>query len=369
MKKKIYIISGEASGDLHAANLVHELNKISSDLDFRAWGGIRLRNEGVNIEKDIRDIAFMGFIEVLLNIRIIFKNLKQCKKNLLDFKPDILILVDYPGFNLRIAKWAKKQGITIFYYISPQIWAWKQSRIHTIKNTITRMYCILPFEKDFYAKFNMPVSYLGHPLLDEVKRFKDSNCDSNFGEKIIAILPGSRKQEIERKLPIMLAASAKFPEYTSIVACAPNLDITFYDKYRADNVIFIENNTYSLLQKADVAIVTSGTATLETALFKVPQVVCYKTSRISYLIAKQLIKIKYISLVNLILDKEAIVELIQDDCSTHNIVRELEKLLLNKIENNRVKSCYNDLIYLLKDDGASKRIAEDMLKNIKFEGK
>lgn len=367
MKKKIYIISGEASGDLHAANLVHELNKISSDLDFRAWGGIRLRNEGVYIEKDIRDIAFMGFIEVLLNIRIIFKNLKQCKKNLLDFKPDILILVDYPGFNLRIAKWAKKQGITIFYYISPQIWAWKQSRIHTIKNTITRMYCILPFEKDFYAKFDMPVTYLGHPLLDEVKRFKDSNCDTNLGEKIIAILPGSRKQEIERKLPIMLAASAKFTEYTRIVACAPNLDITFYDKYRDDNVIFIENNTYSLLQKADVAIVTSGTATLETALFKVPQVVCYKTSRISYLIAKQLIKIKYISLVNLILDKEAIVELIQDDCSTHNIVRELEKLLLNKIENNRVKSCYNDLIYLLKDDGASKRIAEDMLKNIKFE--
>lgn len=365
MKKKIYIISGEASGDLHAANLVRELNIISSNFEFRAWGGIRLRNEGVHIEKDIRDIAFMGFIEVLLNIRLIFKNLNQCKQNLLDFNPDILILVDYPGFNLRIAKWAKKQGITIFYYISPQIWAWKQSRISTIKNTIARMYCILPFEKEFYAKFDMPVYYFGHPLLDEVKRFEDTNNDiSILGEKIIAILPGSRRQEIERKLPIMLAASAQFPEYTSIVACAPNIDIAFYDKYKAKNIIFIENNTYSLLQKASVAIVTSGTATLETALFNVPQVVCYKTSRISYLIARQLIKIKYISLVNLILDKEAIVELIQDKCTTENIVRELNKLTLDKIENNRIKSCYNELIYLLEDDGASKRIADDMIKHI-----
>ncbi|MEY3126662.1 MAG: hypothetical protein RL273_815, partial [Bacteroidota bacterium] len=213
--KKIYIISGEASGDLHAANLVSELKKQNNSLEFRAWGGDRLRNEGVIIDKDIKELAFMGFLEVFLNIRTIFKNIRSCKENLLNFKPDLLILVDYPGFNLRIAKWAKNRGICVYYYISPQIWAWKESRIRLIKKTVERMYCILPFEKDFYLKHSLNVSYLGHPLLDEVNKFKmlnDNSLELENKRPILAILPGSRKQEIERKLPLMIAASSQFPE-------------------------------------------------------------------------------------------------------------------------------------------------------------
>lgn len=363
MKKKVYIISGESSGDLHASNLVKGLNKISANLEFRAWGGVRLKNEGVYIDKDINDISFMGFVEVLLNIRVILKNLRQCKQNLVDFKPDLLILVDYPGFNLRIAKWAKNQNIPVFYYISPQIWAWKKSRIYKIKKYISRMYCILPFEKDFYANLGLSVSYFGHPLLDEIRLFNDvSNEVVLSDKKIIALLPGSRKQEIERKLPIMIESCSTYPEYSCFVACASNLDISFYDKYKAENIVFVQNATYSLLQKADLAIVASGTATLETALFKVPQIVCYKTSKISYYIAKVLVKIKYISLVNLILNKKAVVELIQDECNTTNIVKELNKIISDKDERDRIQSCYNELIYLLKEEGASERIAHDMLK-------
>ena len=365
--KKIYIISGEASGDLHAANLVSELKKQNNSLEFRAWGGDRLRNEGVIIDKDIKELAFMGFLEVLLNIRTIFKNIRSCKENLLNFKPDLLILVDYPGFNLRIAKWAKSQKIPVYYYISPQIWAWKESRIHQIKQTVSRMYCILPFEKDFYMKHSLNVSYFGHPLLDEVNKFKLLNNNSlnlENNRPLLAILPGSRKQEIERKLPLMIAASSQFPEYTVIVACAPNLDLAYYEKFKTQEVLFVKNQTYNLLQNAELAIVTSGTATLEAALFKVPQVVCYKSSFISFWIAKKLIKIKFISLVNLIANKEIVRELIQKDCTASKIAGELIKI--KKGENKAIKmnKDYNDLIELLGNEGASSRVAEDMLKNL-----
>ena len=365
--KKIYIISGEASGDLHAANLVSELKKQNNSLEFRAWGGDRLRNEGVIIDKHIRELAFMGFLEVLLNLKTILRNIRSCKKNLLDFKPDLLILVDYPGFNLRIAKWAKSMGIRVYYYISPQIWAWKESRIHLIKKTVERMYCILPFEKDFYMKHSLTVSYLGHPLLDEVNKFKILNNNSIELENkrpILAILPGSRKQEIERKLPLMIAASSQFPEYTVIVACAPNLDLTYYEKFKTQEVLFVKNQTYNLLQNAELAIVTSGTATLEAALFKVPQVVCYKSSFISFWIAKKLIKIKFISLVNLIANKEIVRELIQQDCTSSKIAGELIKIKKGEKKAIQMNNDYTDLIELLGNEGASSRVAEDMLKNL-----
>jgi len=365
--KKIYIISGEASGDLHAANLVSELKKQNNSLEFRAWGGDRLRNEGVIIDKDIKELAFMGFLEVLLNIRTIFKNIRSCKENLLNFKPDLLILVDYPGFNLRIAKWAKSQKIPVYYYISPQIWAWKESRIHQIKQTVSRMYCILPFEKDFYMKHSLNVSYFGHPLLDEVNKFKLLNNNSlnlENNRPLLAILPGSRKQEIERKLPLMIAASSQFPEYTVIVACAPNLDLAYYEKFKTQEVLFVKNQTYNLLQNAELAIVTSGTATLEAALFKVPQVVCYKSSFISFWIAKKLIKIKFISLVNLISNKEIVRELIQQDCTSSKIAGELIKIKKGEKKAIQMNKDYTDLIELLGNEGASSRVAEDMLKNL-----
>lgn len=365
--KKIYIISGEASGDLHAANLVSELKKQNNSLEFRAWGGDRLRNEGVIIDKDIKELAFMGFLEVLLNIRTIFKNILTCKENLLNFKPDLLILVDYPGFNLRIAKWAKSQKIPVYYYISPQIWAWKESRIHQIKQTVSRMYCILPFEKDFYMKHSLNVSYFGHPLLDEVNKFKLLNNNSlnlENNRPVLAILPGSRKQEIERKLPLMIAASSQFPDYTVIVACAPNLDLAYYEKFKTQEVLFVKNQTYNLLKNAELAIVTSGTATLEAALFKVPQVVCYKSSFISFWIAKKLIKIKFISLVNLIANKEIVRELIQKDCTASKIAGELIKIKKGENKAIQMNNDYNDLIELLGNEGASSRVAEDMLKNL-----
>jgi lipid-A-disaccharide synthase len=365
--KKIYIISGEASGDLHAANLVSELKKQNNSLEFRAWGGDRLINEGVIIDKHIRELAFMGFLEVLLNLKTILRNIRSCKKNLLDFKPDLLILVDYPGFNLRIAKWAKSKSIPVYYYISPQIWAWKESRIHLIKKTVERMYCILPFEKDFYMKHSLNVSYLGHPLLDEVIKFKILNNNSlelKNKRPILAILPGSRKQEIERKLPLMIAASSQFPEYNVIVACAPNLDLAYYEKFKTQEVLFVKNQTYNLLQNAELAIVTSGTATLEAALFKVPQVVCYKSSFISFWIAKKLIKIKFISLVNLIANKEIVRELIQQDCTASNIAGELIKIKKGEKKAIQMNNDYTDLIELLGNEGASSRVAEDMLKNL-----
>ena len=365
--KKIYIISGEASGDLHSANLVQEFKKQDNSLEFRAWGGDRLRNEGVTIDKDIGELAFMGFLEVLLNLKIILRNIRSCKQNLIDFQPDLLILVDYPGFNLRIAKWAKSQNIPVYYYISPQIWAWKESRIHLIKKTVERMYCILPFEKDFYMKHSLNVSYLGHPLLDEVNKFKilnDSSLELENKRPILAILPGSRKQEIERKLPLMIAASSQFPEYTVIVACAPNLDLAYYEKFKTQEVLFVKNQTYNLLQNAELAIVTSGTATLEAALFEVPQVVCYKSSFISFWIAKKLIKIKFISLVNLIANKEIVRELIQQDCTSSNIAGELIKIKKGEKKASQMNKDYTDLIELLGNEGASSRVAEDMLKNL-----
>lgn len=364
-KKRIFIISGEASGDLHAANLVRAWKKESELFEFEAWGGDRLQAEGVTVRKHVRELAFMGFVEVLQNLPTILKNFKSCKAQVTAFQTDVLLLVDYPGFNLRIAKWAKNQGIKVVYYISPTIWAWKENRIHQIKRNVDRMYTILPFEKAFYAKHGMEVQYFGHPLLDEIQQFKSEKREPlNFESKqpILALLPGSRKQELKKKLPSMLEAAKAFEnEFQIVLACAPNVPLTFYKELIQEYPVrLVENETYQILSQASMALVTSGTATLETALFRVPQVVCYKSSELSYRIAKSLVKIKFISLVNLIMEKEVVRELIQRACCATFMQAELEKLLPGSAARNQMLSNYEVLIHQLGDHGASERMAKDL---------
>ena len=352
---KYYIISGEASGDLHGSNLIKELQKLDSLADIRCWGGDLMAATGATLVKHYRDLAFMGFTEVIKNIGTIFKNISFCKKDIASYQPDVLILIDYPGFNLRIAEWARKQGLKIVYYISPQIWAWKENRIHSIKKNVDKMLVILPFEKEFYKKWNFDVEYVGHPLIEVIDRFKEDNTGLNLNdnEQVIALLPGSRKQEILKKLPIMLEVAKHFPSHVFMVAKAPGLDDDFYKQLLEpyNNVRSVSNKTYDLLFSAKAALVTSGTATLETALFNVPEVICYKGNRISYLIARQLIKIKYICLVNLIMDKEVVKELIQDDLTVQNLVTELDKLLHDEAKKRQLQKDYNDLRELLSAGG------------------
>jgi len=361
--KRLFILAGEASGDLHASNLVKEMKKINSDLTLLGWGGDKMKNAGVQILKELKDLSFMGFLEVLMNFSKISKNFKDCKNQLLSHEIDTVILVDYPGFNLRMAKWCKSRGIRVIYYISPQVWAWKKNRVFTIRENVDALYCILPFEVDFYKKYDYNSFYFGHPLLDEIKNFKETYIDDYFSTElpIVAILPGSRKQEIERKLPTMLEAAKRLTGYSIYVACAPNLSEYFYLQYKSEGVNFVQHRTYDLLNAATVAIVTSGTATLEAALFKVPQVVCYKSSTISYAIAKQLIKVKYISLVNLILEKPVVKELIQNECTSDQIYLELQKILPGETETKRVVEEYTKLVQLLGESGASRRIAAHIL--------
>jgi len=349
---KYYIIAGEASGDLHGSNLMKELRKKDAAANIRCWGGNKMETAGAVLVKHYRELAFMGFTEVIKNLPTIFKNLAFCKKDILDFKPDVLILIDYPGFNMRIAKWAHQQKIKVVYYISPQIWAWKENRVHAIKRDVDKMLVILPFEKDFYKKFNVEVEYVGHPLAEVISNFNRDNPDVGK-EKIIAVLPGSRKQEILIKLPIMLQVADYFPDYKFVVAKAPGLDDSFYEEFLQPykNVSSVIDQTYNLLAKSTAAMVTSGTATLETALFKVPQIICYKGGKISYEIAKRLIKIKYIGLVNLIMNKEVVKELIQDELNVTNLVAELKLLLKDNEKTDAIKKYYNNLFDLLQGSG------------------
>jgi lipid-A-disaccharide synthase len=373
MKKlKLYIIAGEASGDLHGSNLMKYLKAENSEIEFRFWGGDKMQQQGGTLVKHIKDLAFMGFLEVLKNIKTILNNIRFCKNDIAAFQPDALILIDYPGFNLRIAEWAKSQGIKVYYYVSPQVWAWKQSRVHKIKKCVDELYVILPFEKDFYKKFDFDVHYLGHPLLDAVDDFKATIVDkkliyseNNLSDKpIIALLPGSRKQEVAMKLPIMLNAVRSFKEHQIVIAGAPSLSEDFYLQFikQSDQIIF--GKTYDLLEISEAALVTSGTATLETALFKVPQVVCYKGSNFSYQIAKRLIKIKFISLVNLILNREAVKELIQQECNAAFIEKELSKIVAGGKNREKMLNDYNELEQILGAGGASKKIAHALLKTI-----
>ena len=362
--KKLYIIAGEASGDLHGSNLIKQLKNIDSAIDIRCWGGDKMQAEGATLVKHFKELAFMGFIEVVKNLPTILKNISFCKEDILAYKPNAIILIDYPGFNLRIAKWAKQQGIKVIYYISPQVWAWKENRVKLMKQCIDKMICIIPFEKDFYKnKWNWDVEYVGHPLVEVVEQFNIQHSNLKIENNIIALLPGSRKQEILTKLPIMLSVVEHFPTYQFVVAKAPGLDEDFYNNLIAPykNVSWVVNETYALLSKAKAALVTSGTATLETALFGVPQIICYKGSNISYQIAKKLIKIKFIGLVNLIMDKEVVKELIQNQLTTQNLHKELTLLLEDGIKLQQLKSDYALLWQLLKQGGnASENAAQSI---------
>ncbi|OFY85606.1 MAG: lipid-A-disaccharide synthase [Bacteroidetes bacterium RIFCSPLOWO2_12_FULL_35_15] len=362
-----YIIAGEASGDLHASNLMKELKNSDAKAQFRCWGGDLMKEQGATIVKHYRDLAFMGFTEVLMNLRTIFKNIDLCKKDISQNKPDVLILVDYPGFNLRIAEYAKTTGIKTFYYISPQVWAWKESRVHKIKRIVDKMFVILPFEKEFYQRYNYQVDFVGHPLLDAVQQFslQDNSLSLNSSKPIVALLPGSRKQEIATILPLMLSMQKHYPDFQFVIAGAPSQHKEFYQTFiRNADVKIVFNQTYQLLQKAEAALVTSGTATLEAALFGVPEVVCYKGGAISYCIAKKLVKVKYISLVNLIMDKEIVKELIQNELNETNLKIELDKLFNSNSRKNMLNN-YAELKTKLGGPGASKKTAGLMFSYLK----
>ena len=373
---KYYIISGEASGDLHGSNLIKQLLLLDANANVHCWGGDLMQAAGAKLIKHYKELAFMGFAEVIKNLPTIFRNIKFCKQDITNFKPDVLVLIDYPGFNLRIAEWAKQQGYKVVYYISPQVWAWKENRVKKMKLCIDKMLCILPFEKNYYqTKWNWNVEYVGHPLVEVIEEHKktegrikeigDRSLLSAYNKKIIALLPGSRKQEITKKLPIMLEVSKTFPNYQFVVAQAPGQDDDFYKPFLQpyNNVSTIKNNTYQLLMQSTAALVTSGTATLETALFAVPEVVCYKGSNISYQIAKRLIKIKYISLVNLIMDKLVVKELIQNELTVANITKELSALLNNTIKQQQLQNDYTDLKNLLSSGGNASAKAAAIIYN------
>ncbi|MBW6460203.1 MAG: lipid-A-disaccharide synthase [Bacteroidales bacterium] len=366
---KYYIIAGEASGDLHASNLMRAMKEYDPQAVFRCWGGNLMQTAGGEFVMHYRDLAYMGFAEVALHIRKILANLKFCKKDILLFKPDALILIDYPGFNLRMARFAHKNGLKVIYYISPQVWAWKKSRVYQIRKNVSKMLVVLPFEKDFYRNYDFEVDFVGHPLLDAIEKpsvyqDRDAFIASNqlSGKPIIALLPGSRKQEIKRMLPVMLSLADKFTDYEFVIAGAPSIEMDYYRKLTGTSKLAIlANQTHELLRYSHAALVTSGTATLETALFGVPQVVCYKGGRVSYLIARQLVDVKFISLVNLIMDKPVVKELIQHDFNKTNLATELQ-LILEEKQRQKIMEDYNALRQKLGGHGASQRAAEQIYK-------
>ncbi len=358
---KYYIVTGEPSGDLHAANLVSELKQVDAKSVFRAWGGERLIAAGVSLAKHINKTAFMGLWNVIKNLRTIKANLDFCKSDILSFNPDAIILVDYPGFNLKIAEFAKKNGIKVFYYISPKVWAWKKSRVSKIKKFVDHLIVIFPFEVDFYKKYGMEVAYVGNPLLDEIGK-GDFKFSYKSDKNTIALLPGSRKQEIEKILPRMLEIVDDFPGYKFVIAATNTFTKEYYHQIiQNSKVDLVFDETYGLLSNADYALVTSGTATLETALFKVPQIVCYKTNWLTYSIAKSLIKIDYLSLVNILMDKLVVKELIQSELNKENLIFELNNIIKEK---ETIINEYDKLINLLDKKGASKNAAQFIAKTI-----
>nr|WP_315420283.1 lipid-A-disaccharide synthase [uncultured Pedobacter sp.] len=366
---KYYLVAGEASGDLHGANLMKALKAEDSETVFRYFGGDKMQAEGGELVKHYADMAFMGFTEVILNLRTIFRNLKACKEDIIKWKPDVLVLIDFPGFNLKIAEFANANGIKVCYYISPKVWAWNQKRVLKIKKVVDHMFCILPFEVDFYKEWGMQVDYVGNPLLDEIAQFTP---DVNFREKhqlgdakIIALLPGSRKQEIERLLPVMLSITENYPDCVFAIAAAPTFTESYYQQFTGDKKVhLLFNNTYNLLHHAHAAIVASGTATLETALFKVPQVVVYKGGTISIAIARMLVKIKFISLVNLIVNKKIVTELIQEDCNTQKVDEEL-KIIMTGVGRSEMLKNYDELLLLMGKPGASAKTATLIVEKLK----
>ena len=368
---KYYIIAGEASGDLHGSNLIKELKIINPSSTFRCWGGDLMKSQCNKLVMHYDDFSYMGFLEVIVNAKKILSYISLCKKDIEEYNPDVIIYIDYPGFNMKIAEWAKRKNFINHFYISPKVWVWKEYRVKKIKRVIDKMFVILPFEEGFYInKHNYKVDFVGHPLLDAIENQKEFNRQEFLAKNklsskpVIALLPGSRNQEIIKLLPLMLDVVSNFNDYQIIIAGAPNKSIDYYKKIILSNkesrssIKVICNQTYDILRISSAAIVTSGTATLETALFKVPQVVCYKTSMISYLIGRLLIhNLKFISLVNIILDKHVVKELIQNNCNKDNLVIELQKIL-NKSDRSLMLKEYELLHKKLGGKGASKKTAE-----------
>ena len=364
---KYYIIAGEASGDLHGSNLMKALYIEDPSADIRFWGGDQMAAQGGTLVKHYKELAFMGFWEVLINLKTILNNIAFCKKDILHFQPDVLVYIDYPGFNMRIAQWAKKQGIPNHYYISPQIWAWKENRIKKIKRDLDALYVILPFEAPYFKeKHHYDVTFVGHPLIQVIKeeRQKKETLSLEISENekpIIAFLPGSRKQEINKMMPVFLSVIDRFPQYHFVIAGAPGIDPQWYQKFTLHpSVSLLHNQTYALLKNAFAAIVTSGTATLETALFGVPQMVCYKSSAFSYAIAKRIVQLDYISLVNLILQKEVVKELIQEECTLEMITKTLTHLGEEKVR-DKIELDYQGLTELLGGKNASQEVAQAII--------
>ena len=360
---KLYLIAGEASGDLHGSNLIKALKKQHPGLQCRAWGGDLMQDAGAELVKHYRDLAFMGFWEVLKNLRTIWQNIRFCKQDIQDFRPDAVVFIDYPGFNLRIARWAKEQGIPTIYYISPQIWAWHSSRVHAIKRDVDRMLVILPFETAFYQQYHMQVEYVGHPLLDVLSPADTARLSTSSAQQTIALLPGSRQQEIRRILPVMLSVTNSFPDYEFVVAGAVALPESFYSDFLSGypNVRLEKGKTYDILARSTAALVKSGTSTLETALIGTPQVVCYAGNRLSYAIAKRVINVSYISLVNLILDRPLVRELIQDEFNTIRLKEALREILSPETA-EEIRTGYAVLRHILGDGGASERAAASIVQ-------
>lgn len=368
--RRLYLIAGEASGDLHGGNLVRELRAQAEEpLTIRAWGGDRMAAAGAQVVKHYRELAFMGFTQVLMNLRTILRNIDVCKKDIEEFRPDALILIDYPGFNLRIADWAHAKGIPVHYYISPQVWAWKKGRVHAIKRVVDRMYCILPFEKEWYARYGYEATFVGHPLLDAIEQEGRAPLEplpGDDGRPVVALLPGSRRQEISRVLPLMVAAAERFPAYRFVLAAAPSVPDEAYDALLAGSAItVVKGRTYDVLRHARAALVTSGTATLETALFGVPEVVCYSGGALNVWIARRLVDIRFISLVNLIMDREVVRELIQSDLTVEALTHALGALLREGPERARMLADFETLRVKLGGAGASAAVASEVWKSLR----
>lgn len=367
---KYYIIAGERSGDLHASNLIRSIKQEDAEAQIRAWGGDMMQQAGATLVKHYKDLAFMGFWEVAKNLPTIMGFMKECQRDILAYQPDVVVLVDYAGFNMRIAKFAKKQGIKVFYYISPKVWAWNQARAFKIKENVDRLFVIFPFEVDFFKGYDYKVDYVGNPLLDAIAAFQPNpffKQENNLPDKpVIALLPGSRKQEVEKMLEVMLGVVSKFNQYHFVIAAIRNLPESFYEPFsRVPHVSVVYEQTYDLLAHAEAALVTSGTATLETALFEVPQVVCYKTGAITYTIAKSLIQIEYISLVNLIAGKEVVKELIQDNFNVPALAHELRKILPGSDHRMEQLAAYKNIKQLMGEAGASEKAAKLMVSYLR----
>lgn len=368
---KYFVIAGERSGDLHAGNLMKALKSEDSSADFRYWGGDYMQAVAGNPPTvHYNEMAFLGYYEVLVNIRKVLNNIDYCKKDLVDYQPDVLILIDYPSFNLKIAEFAKKQGIKVFYYISPKVWVWKEKRVFKIKKWVDKMFVIFPFEVDFYKKFDYDSFYTGNPLLDEISDYTPSTDfiqKNNLSDKpIIGVLPGSRKQEVTGFLQDMLTIVKEYPDHQFVIGGVNNLSSSFYEPF-IDNeqISVVYEQTYDLLSHSKVALVASGTATLETALFNIPQVVCYRLNKISAFIVKLFIKVKYVSLVNLIGNREIVTELLQENFNPTRMKEELDKLLFDKEYLQKMLAGYDELHDKMGEKGASIRTAREMIKCLK----